>query len=306
MPRFSIILPCYQAATTIEATLAAIRAQTCTDWEALCVDDGSRDATYALLRTAAADDPRIRVLENPGKGPAAARNHGAALARGDILAFCDADDLWAEDKLAALDIAFADPACDGAFGRVAFFEHQPGDARSRSKVPAGALSIPMLLGENPVCTMSNIALRAEAFARSGGLRQDMVHNEDLDWLIRLVGKGARIAPINRTLVYYRLSRGGLSADLGAMRAGRREALKSAAAFGHHPDPGAEAVHLRYLARRALRVGLGGTTALMLALRGLALAPQTFLFPLHRGCGTLGGALLSPALPAALRRMLFAR
>ena len=274
--------------------------------KALCVDDGSTDATYALLRTAAAADPRIRVLENPGKGPSDARNHGAAQASGELLAFCDADDLWATDKLAALEAAFADPACDGAFGRVSFFERRAEDARSVSSVPSAPLSIPMLLGENPVCTMSNIGLRARVFAQSGGLRREMVHNEDLDWLIRLVGMGARIDPLDRILVHYRVSRSGLSADIERMRAGRAMALESAACFGFQPDAQAEAVHLRYLARRALRVGLGGTTALGLALRGLALAPARFLTPMHRGCGTLAGALIAPALPAPMRRALFSR
>lgn len=306
MPRFSIIVPCYQAAATIADTLASIRAQTVTDWEALCVDDGSTDATYALLRTAAATDARIRVLENPGKGPSDARNHGAGQATGEILAFCDADDLWAPGKLAALEMAFADPACDGAFGRVSFFERRAEDARSVSSVPDGPLSIPVLLGENPVCTMSNIALRAPIFARSGGLRREMVHNEDLDLLIRLVGLGARIDPVDQPLVHYRVSTSGLSADLEAMRAGRAMALESAARFGFRADADAEAVYLRYLARRALRVGLGGTTALALALRGVALAPARFLSPMHRGWGTLAGALIAPGLPAPMRRILFSR
>ncbi|MCA0996941.1 glycosyltransferase family 2 protein [Alloyangia pacifica] len=306
MPRFSIILPCYQAEATIAQTLASLQAQKFSDWEALCVDDGSRDATRDLLRYAAAGDRRIRVLRNPGKGPSDARNHGAAEAAGEVLAFCDADDLWTADKLTILDRAFAAPECDGAFGRIAFFEHRPEDSMTLSSVPQSALTIPMLLGENPVCTMSNIALRREVFARSGGLRRDMVHNEDLDWLIRLVGQGARLQPIDRVLVHYRVSPSGLSADLEAMRAGRAVALESAARFGFAPQPGDEAVHLRYLARRALRVGMGGTAALGLALHGLRLAPGRFLTPLHRGGGTLAGAALAPLLPAPLRRTLFSR
>ncbi|MBT9382259.1 glycosyltransferase [Pseudooceanicola sp. CBS1P-1] len=306
MPRFSIIIPCFQAEATLGRTLESLQAQSCPDWEALCIDDGSTDGTRALLEAAAARDPRLRVIRNIGKGPSAARNLGAFLAEGEILAFCDADDLWSSDKLAHLRTAFADPDCAGAFGRVAFFREEPADARSISTLPEGPLTIAMLLGENPVCTMSNIALRRPVFLASGGLDPAMVHNEDLDWLIRLVGEGASLRPLNAVLVWYRASPLGLSADLEAMARGRAQALASAARYGFSPDAGAEAVHLRYLARRALRVGRGDATALKLAVRGLRQAPRSFLLPAHRGCATLAAAVLAPVLPPVLRRTLFTR
>ncbi|MXN16802.1 glycosyltransferase [Pseudooceanicola sp. GBMRC 2024] len=306
MPRFSIIIPCFQAEATLGRTLESLQAQSCPDWEALCIDDGSTDGTRALLEAAAARDPRLRVIRNIGKGPSAARNLGAFLAEGEILAFCDADDLWSSDKLAHLRTAFADPDCAGAFGRVAFFREEPADARSISTLPEGPLTIAMLLGENPVCTMSNIALRRPVFLGSGGLDPAMVHNEDLDWLIRLVGEGASLRPLNAVLVWYRASPLGLSADLEAMARGRAQALASAARYGFSPDAGAEAVHLRYLARRALRVGRGDATALKLAVRGLRQAPRSFLLPAHRGCATLAAAVLAPVLPPVLRRTLFTR
>lgn len=305
MPKISIILPAWNAAATIADTLRSITAQTFPDWEAIVVDDGSTDGSRELVARLAQDDPRIRPATHPGKGPSAARNHAAlALARGEILAFCDADDIWSPTKLAEVAEALDDPQTDGCFGRIAFFHRVPADARSFSTVPDGMLTIPMLLGENPVCTMSNLSIRRAVFAASGGFDTTMVHNEDLEWLIRVVGGGARIRGIDRLQVWYRASTGGLSADLPAMRASRARALQTARRFGHEPDPAAEAVYLRYLARRALRLDLGGAEAMRLALQGLRTDPRAFCSPLRRGLATALGALAAPLLPRPFRRALF--
>lgn len=301
MPRFSIIVPCFNAAETLPDTLQGLRDQSVTDWEALLIDDGSVDGTMDLI-AAATSDPRFRALRNPGKGPSMARNLGMAEARGEILAFCDADDTWEADKLAHLAEAFEDTTVDGCYGRIAFFD---GDkSRTTSQVAEGDLTIPVLLGENPVCTMSNLALRRTAAIASDGLDETMVHNEDLEWLIRLVGQGRRIVGIDRVLVRYRTSVTGLSADLEAMQNGRAAALKTARAFGHEADPYADAIHLRYLARRAMRVGAPPKVALKLAFQGLRQSPRGWFSNPRRGLLVLIGALVSPLLPQILRRILF--
>lgn len=304
MPRFSILIPAYNAETTLAATLDSLRAQTCADWEALVIDDRSADRTRQIAARFARDDARIALVSNPGKGPSDARNSGAAGARGEILAFCDADDLWEPEKLADLAGAF-DGGAAALFGQIGFFNADPARLSTVSTVPAGAVTVPMLLGENPVCTMSNLALRRDVFEALGGFRADMVHNEDLEFLIRLVGEGHALQGLDRLHVRYRASTGGLSADLERMMQGRAEALKTARRYGIAPDASAEAIHLRYLARRALRLDQPPRLARRLALKGLALAPRAFLLPARRGLATAGAALIAPFLPAALRRSLFA-
>ena len=303
MPRFSIVMPCFNAATTLPETLASLRAQTFSDWELLCVDDGSSDATLDLIQAEARRDTRVRVLRNPGKGPSAARNLALPEARGDILAFCDADDLWEPEKLACLVAAFAEPSVAAVFAQVAFFDGTR--SSSVSTVPAADLTVPMLLAENPVCTMSNLAVRREVFSQTGGFDTRLVHNEDLEWLIRLVATGHRVVGLDRCLVRYRTSVSGLSSDLGRMRAGRRAALATAERFGFRADPRAEAIYCRYLARRALRVGAPGVEALRFVLTGLILSPVGFLSDLRRGGLTVAAALCAPVLPGCLRQFLFA-
>lgn len=305
MPRFSVIIPAYNAADTIAETLCALFAQTCPDWEAFVVDDGSDDATRQIVACWERNDPRIRLIRNPGKGPSAARNHAAFhLAQGDILAFCDADDIWANTKLDDTARALAAPMMDGCFGQVAFFRTRPEDARSLSQTSPRPLTVPVLMGENPVCTLSNLSVRRGLFVESGGFDPQMAHNEDLEWLIRAVGSGARIGGIARPQVWYRASRTGLSANLPAMRASRAQALKTARRYGYAPDRATEAVYLRYLARRALRLDLGRAEPLRLALRGLITSPRGFCTPARRGLATALASVVAPVLPAALRRALF--
>jgi len=305
MPVFSIIMPCFNAEATITRTLASLSAQTFTDWEAICVDDGSTDATAFLVRAAARDDRRIRLVRNTSKGPSAARNMAALkCATGDFLAFCDADDLWVPGKLLQLRTAFTDRSVDAIYGRIGFFNKVPGDTGVTSSVPKGDLTIDMLLGENPVCTMSNISLRRGVFQRSGGFDQAMVHNEDLDWLIRLVGYGARVVGIDQMQTWYRTSPTGLSTDLGKMASGRAQALRTAAGFGVFPSGRSHAVHYRYLARRALRIAPERGAALRFAISGLLQSPSGFLCPLRRGLPTLLAAVVAPLLPRGFRRSLF--
>lgn len=304
MPSFSIVIPCFNAESTILQTLESLKAQSFTDWEAICVDDGSGDGTRDLISAAALVDPRVRLVGNPGKGPSHARNFGAALAVGEMIAFCDADDIWMPGKLAELAAIFADRKIDGAFGQIGFFNRDPRDATVFSTVPEGVLTVDQLLGENPVCTMSNITVRRDVFRQSRGFDVTMVHNEDLEWLIRLVGIGAQVVGVPTLHTMYRTSVGGLSTDLEAMLGGRSRAIETAARFGVRPSGRSHAIHHRYLARRALRLGGARTLALRHAVIGLAHSPAGFFSPLRRGALTLIGACASLVLPQNTSRSLF--
>lgn len=305
MSDFSIIIPCFNAENTIADTLASIIAQTHANWEVICVDDGSTDSTPMLITTAAQQDPRIRLVRNPGKGPSDARNSGVLdHANGRLIAFCDADDMWQPTKLGELSKAFVDASIDGCFGQIGFFQRSPADAMVFSTVPAGDLTVEMLLGENPVCTMSNMSIRKKVFVASGGFDRGMVHNEDLEWLIRVVGNGARVTGLASLQTWYRTSIGGLSTDLGAMLSGRTQAIKTAARFGFRVTGRSHAVHHRYLARRALRLGGNRFAALRHAATGVFHSPTAFLTPLRRGGPTLAASFIACALPRRLRQSLF--
>ena len=102
-PRVSVIMPFLDSARFIAESVESVRAQTYQAWELLLCDDGSSDASTEIARRFAAADPeRIRWAEHEGhanRGASAARNLGLSLARGDYVAFLDADDVWLPRKL---------------------------------------------------------------------------------------------------------------------------------------------------------------------------------------------------------------
>jgi glycosyltransferase involved in cell wall biosynthesis len=98
-PLVSVILPVFQGEDTIADAVASVLNQTYPRFELLVVDDGSTDGTPERLQ--AITDPRVRAFSRPNGGVAAARNFAFEQARGDYIAFIDADDRWRPDKLAA-------------------------------------------------------------------------------------------------------------------------------------------------------------------------------------------------------------
>ena len=302
MPRFSIVVPCYNAAFTISETIDSLRAQTEGDWEVLIIDDASYDDTRLAAVCASRGDPRFIFLENDGVGQAAARNMAIDHANGDIIAFCDADDVWHPERLARLDALFCDSSVEAAYTGVAFCNGS--QICSVTSVAEGDLTVSRLVRDNPVCTMSNVAVRAEVLAASGGFNEEMTHAEDLEWLIRLVGDGHRMVGLDEVLVQFRTNPAGLARNVTGVKQGRRVALATAARYGVFSDRRDEAIHLRYLARRALRVGAPPMQALQLATAGFCESPRGWFSDLLCGAETLGGAFLAPLMPRPLRNALF--
>ena len=309
MPFFSVVIPAYNAAATIGFALDSLHRQTWQDWEAIVVDDGSSDRTAQIVATFGRFDPRIRIVKLENGGPARARNIGAMRhAEGQFIAFLDSDDIWLPTKLATTAAALClEPNLDGLFGRVRFFRDTPSDSQTLSRGHCGRLTVQDLVGENPVCTMSNLTIRRTKFLEVRGFYEALRHSEDLECLIRLVASGAAIAGIDAAEVCYRSSPSGLSANLFAMHDGWRQAVASAephiAEFGPGEIRRAEAVHLRYLSRRALRVKVSRFTPMRLAMRGMAASPKAFLAPGRHGLLIALAALMTPMLPPRLRRRL---
>ncbi|MFZ0052424.1 MAG: glycosyltransferase family 2 protein [Desulfobaccales bacterium] len=92
----SVIIPAFNAATCIKRCLESVLRQTHLSCEVIVIDDGSTDTTTDILRKY---DDRITHVHQENQGPSAARNHGLRLARGDFVAFLDADDFWLPDFL---------------------------------------------------------------------------------------------------------------------------------------------------------------------------------------------------------------
>jgi len=96
---FSIIIPVYNVAPYLRECLDSVLTQTCADWEAICIDDGSTDESAKILDEYAAKDLRFKVVHQINKGSSAARNVGLEFASGVWIWFVDADDFLETNAL---------------------------------------------------------------------------------------------------------------------------------------------------------------------------------------------------------------
>lgn len=312
-PCFSVIIPVFNAAATINETIASVRAQTLPDYEIIAVDDGSTDNSLSILLAIAAEEPRLRVVSVSNGGVSAARNLGSELAKGELLAFLDADDLWMPEKLQCHHAAHqSDPDLAVSFAQIRFLW---ADSKARrttySTVPVGPIDAASLLAENAVCTTSNIVVRRDVFAASTRFRPDMRFAEDQEWLISTARMGHKLVGIDLHLVDYRMSEDGLSANLDAMFDGWRMVqdlhgdLRGLAKNSAADRQSAEALYCRYLARRALRTGAAVSEVRRFAWQGLTTDRAAFLADRFRGFGTVFGAIICGVIPGEARRRLFA-
>ncbi|MEP7356397.1 MAG: glycosyltransferase family A protein, partial [Anaerolineales bacterium] len=115
-PRITVIVNSYNSRPYIAEALDSVLAQTLAPFELLVMDDGSTDGTADVVR---AYGPRVQWHQQPRAGVAAARNNIVPRARGDLIAFLDADDFWTPTKLEIQAAAFrASPTPDAVFGHV--------------------------------------------------------------------------------------------------------------------------------------------------------------------------------------------
>jgi glycosyltransferase involved in cell wall biosynthesis len=123
-PLVSIVLPAYNAEKYIGEAISSVLQQTYNNWHLVIVDDGSTDGTVSIIQKMVGTDKRIEMEQIPHSGlPAVVRNRGLASARGEVIAFLDADDIWAKNKL---EVQLAQLPDDGwSFSNSEFFGDQP-------------------------------------------------------------------------------------------------------------------------------------------------------------------------------------
>ena len=208
----SVVVTTHNRAELVLETLASILAQSRPPLEVIVVDDGSTDATPQSLAPLAASG-RIRYVRQANAGLAAARNHGASLARGDYLAFIDDDDLWPADVLAwqaaHLD---ADPTLGVVLGTHTEFGDVPPGERLPPTAGDAATSQPSWLAvfsSCPATSVGQVLMRRAVFEAAGGFRGEFWSVEDWDLWLRLF-HDARVLRVRRTALHYRVHRHGMS------------------------------------------------------------------------------------------------
>lgn len=110
---FSVIIPVYNVAPYLRECLDSVRAQTCADWEAVCVDDGSTDGSGAILEDYHRRDARFKVAHRSNAGVSVARNMALDVISGEWFLFLDGDDLLRPDALERIGEVIGSERCDG-------------------------------------------------------------------------------------------------------------------------------------------------------------------------------------------------
>lgn len=202
-PLVSVIVPAYQAEAYLDEALKSVLAQDYDEYEVILVDDGSTDRTAEI---AAAHG--VRVLRQSNRGPAAARNAGLAVARGELLAILDADDLWPPERLSRQVAYLREHSRDGLVMGMTEAFVTPGLQRPAHFPPiADAGPYP-----GHLCTM---LVRREIFELIGPFDESLRLSEDLDWLARAGDAGVPIGRLDCTLLRYRVHTANTSRDQGA-------------------------------------------------------------------------------------------
>lgn len=212
-PAVSVIIPAYNAAKYIAETLDSVFNQTFTSHELIVINDGSPD-TEELERELRAYSARVRYIKQENRGAAAARNAGLHVAKGEFVAFLDADDRWypnfLEEQIEFLrssnaDLVYSDALLSGESplaGR-SFMEVQP----SRGPVtPESLLAI-------KVTVLTSVVLaRKKPILEVGLFDEAIKRGHDFDLWLRLAKLGVRFAYQHKVLAEHRIMETGLSGD----------------------------------------------------------------------------------------------
>jgi glycosyltransferase involved in cell wall biosynthesis len=314
MKKVTVIIPVYGVERYIAATVRSVLAQTHENFELLIVDDGSPDRSIKICRQFT--DPRIRILQQPNRGPAAARNLGIREATGDYIALLDGDDLWLPDKLEK-HIAHLEnsPEVGVSFCRSALIgedseslgiyqvitkldEVTPLDLLCRT--PIGNGSVPVMRRE----VLDAIQYTDEAGETCYFNPDRQLHpSEDVECWMRIALKTDwQITGIPEALTLYRVNSRGFSANLWKKLQSWEKMLSEVGRYGveadrqdlHYNAP-AMSYQFRHLARRAVTLR-DGSVAVQLIHRSLLTYPNILKEESLRTIQTLVAAYLVRLLP----------
>jgi glycosyltransferase involved in cell wall biosynthesis len=197
-PRFSVVMPLFQRPEQGQRAIESVLSQSFADFELVVVDDGSPQPFR--LPASAETDGRVRLIRHSeNRGPSAARNSGAATARGEWVAWIDSDDCWHSDKLAIQD-RFITGLPPNAIAAVAtgfrYTNRAKGDDR---RIPIPASGPDLFFAGCWFCPGTTTAVSRTAFREVGGYDEALRRFEDVDWFIRFGLAGGQLHVVGEVL-----------------------------------------------------------------------------------------------------------
>ena len=191
----SVLIPAYNAEEFIREAIDSVLRQTFKDIEVIVVDDGSSDQTASVVRSFST---KVRYYFQENAGAAAARNHCVRLSSGEFLAFLDADDIWAENKLELqLRELESEPTLEAVFGMI----RQVSQSDWQRKISEADVDQSELLKGYSQATM---LIRRESFLRIGMFSEENKIGEFVDWLLRAKENDLRMKLLPQLFLWRRI------------------------------------------------------------------------------------------------------
>ncbi|EDP69555.1 glycosyl transferase, group 2 family protein, putative [Flavobacteriales bacterium ALC-1] len=209
-PLVSIITPMYNNEDVISETIISVLNQTYISWEMLLIDDASSDQTINTVKEIIDTDSRIKLFEHSkNKGAAEARNLGTKMAKGNYIAFLDADDLWKESKLELQVNQLINDVTDVSFGSYEWIDLESKPLNKKVDI-LEQLTYSKLLKANYIGNLTgvyNCEKLGKIYTKDLKKRQDW-----LLWLEALKRSKKPAIGITETIAYYRISKDSLSSN----------------------------------------------------------------------------------------------
>ena len=222
-PSVSVIVPCYNAQSTVIRALQSVLGQTLAVHETIVVDDGSQDRSAEIVGRSF---PSVKLVRQENKGPAAARNAGMIQAQGKYIAFLDADDLWLPQRLATqIPILEGEPGVGLVCGPT-IWATGDGQYSVPQKVRVGYFTRRLRdVFANHRIRTSAVLMRRSLVEEVGLMDESLPSSQDVDYFLRIAAARWIIAYTRAPLTVGYNEPGRITADLGRLAKRRLEVVE---------------------------------------------------------------------------------
>lgn len=203
-PAISVVLPVYNAEAYVREAVGSILAQSFTDFELIAINDGSTDDSGAILRELATHDARIILIEQPNEGAASARNKALEMARAELIALMDADDVSIPERFALQHAHMVQEPKLAVLGSFIRVMDKAGNIIRLGEYPLTPKAAARHVERR--CPVANpaVMMRRDAVLQAGDYRKAFSsYAEDYDLWLRMNDLGYAIANLAQPLLNYR-------------------------------------------------------------------------------------------------------
>lgn len=201
-PRVSVVMPCFNAAAYLREAVASVLNQSLRDLELVVVDDGSTDDSPRILAELARTDARLHVVRQDNAGPSPARNLGIEIARGEWLAFLDADDWWSTDCLRRLHEAAVTSGAGLAYCGWQNVGQAGGPGEPWLPPDHSAADIELLCFTSCPWPIHALLVQRRRIREAGGFDATLRACEDFDLWLR-ISRDLRVVRVPEVMAFYR-------------------------------------------------------------------------------------------------------